>query len=67
MTYSEIISNCVNDINFLIALILWGAFLIGGFSYFGVVWAKWALSAWKDFFQFFRQLLLRLRQRKKDR
>lgn len=62
MTFSEIVSNCVNDINFLIALVLWSAFFVGGFFYFGTVWAKWALSAWKEFFQFLRQLLHRPRK-----
>ena len=61
MTYSEIVSHCMNDPNFFTVLVLWSSFFIGGFFYFGITWAKWFLSAWKEFFQFLRQLFHRRR------
>lgn len=64
MTYSEIVSNCMNDPNFFVALILWSSFFIGSFFYFGVAWAKWILSLWAELLEAVRQ---RLHRRKNPR
>lgn len=55
MTYSEIVLNCTNNPNFLVALVLLSVFFIGAFSYFGAAWAKWILSLWAELIESLRQ------------